>query len=163
MQCGRPGFKSWVGKIPWRRAWQSTPVLLPGQRSLVGYRPWSCKEADMTEQLITHTCNTGMCSHVYLQGIFPTQELNPCLPCLLHWQADSFPLVPPGKPHSSPTRDQIPALESEILTTGPPKSQAVKNFLVDSLNLNSVFTERDRFSQSGRNMLASPWVEMPQL
>ena len=36
-----PGLDPWVGKIPWRRAWQSTPVLLPGethgQRSLVGY------------------------------------------------------------------------------------------------------------------------------
>ena len=34
----------WVGKIPWRRTWQPTPVLLPekshGQRSLVGYSPW---------------------------------------------------------------------------------------------------------------------------
>ena len=33
----------WVGKIPWRRAWQPTPVLLPGeshgQRSLAGYSP----------------------------------------------------------------------------------------------------------------------------
>ena len=41
LQCGRPGFHSWVGKIPWRRKWQSAPVLLPGkshgQRSLVGY------------------------------------------------------------------------------------------------------------------------------
>ena len=26
---GRPGFDSWVGKIPWRRKWQSTPGLLP--------------------------------------------------------------------------------------------------------------------------------------
>ena len=40
---------------PWRRKWQSTPVLLPGkshgQRSLVGYSLWGCKESDMTEQL----------------------------------------------------------------------------------------------------------------
>ena len=27
----RPGFKPWVGKIPWRRKWQPTPVLLPGK------------------------------------------------------------------------------------------------------------------------------------
>ena len=44
LRCGRPGFNPWVGKIPWRRKWQSTPVLLPGkshgQRSLVGYSPW---------------------------------------------------------------------------------------------------------------------------
>ena len=43
LQCGRPGFHSWVGKIPWRRAWQPTLLLLPGefhgQRSLPGYNP----------------------------------------------------------------------------------------------------------------------------
>ena len=52
LQCGRPGFDPWVGKIFWRRKWQPTPVLLPGkshgQRSLVGYSPWSRKESDMT-------------------------------------------------------------------------------------------------------------------
>ena len=26
--AGRPGFDPWVGKIPWRRAWQSTLVFL---------------------------------------------------------------------------------------------------------------------------------------
>ena len=32
-----------------------------------------------------------------LHGVFPTQGLNPCLLRLLHWQAGSLPLVPPGK------------------------------------------------------------------
>ena len=40
-------FDPWVGKMPWRRKWQSTPVFLPGelhgQRSLVGYSPWGHK------------------------------------------------------------------------------------------------------------------------
>ena len=31
LQCGRPGFSPWVGKIPWRRTWQPTPVLSPGK------------------------------------------------------------------------------------------------------------------------------------
>ena len=48
----------WVGKIPWRRKWQSTLVLLPGkshgQRSLVGHSPWGCKESDTTERLHVH-------------------------------------------------------------------------------------------------------------
>ena len=54
------GFDPWVGKIPWRRAWHSTPtpVFLPeeshGQRSLVGYSPWGRKELDTTEQLHLH-------------------------------------------------------------------------------------------------------------
>ena len=38
LQCRRPGFNSWVGKILWRRKWPPTPVFLPeeshGQRSL---------------------------------------------------------------------------------------------------------------------------------
>ena len=33
-----------------------------------------------------------------LQGIFLTQGSNPSLLCLLHWQVDSLPLAPPGKP-----------------------------------------------------------------
>ena len=43
--------------------------------------------------------NTEVGFHAFLQGIFPTQGLNPRLLHLLHWQADSLPLVPPGKPH----------------------------------------------------------------
>ena len=54
-QCRRSKrcrFDPWVGKIPWRRKWQTTPVFLPGkshgQRSLVGSSP---QEMDVTEQL----------------------------------------------------------------------------------------------------------------
>ena len=36
--------------------------------------------------------------HFLLQGIFMTQGLNPCLLCLLHWQARFLPVVPCGKP-----------------------------------------------------------------
>ena len=43
LQCMRHRFDPWVGKIPWRRNWQPTPVFLPGeflgQRNLVGYSP----------------------------------------------------------------------------------------------------------------------------
>ena len=50
----RPGFNPWVGKVPWRRAWQPTPVFLPGeshgQRSLERCSPCgACKESDTTE------------------------------------------------------------------------------------------------------------------
>ena len=47
-------FDPWVGKIPWRRVWQPTPVFLPGEshgQSLEGYSPWGRKESDTTEQL----------------------------------------------------------------------------------------------------------------
>ena len=34
-QCGRPRLDPWVGNTPWSRAWQRTPVFLPGQS------PWT--------------------------------------------------------------------------------------------------------------------------
>ena len=47
-RCKRCGFNPWVGKIPWRKAWQPIPAFLPGeshgQRSLVGYSPWGLKD-----------------------------------------------------------------------------------------------------------------------
>ena len=59
MQCRRPGSDPWVGKIPWSRKRQPTPIFLPreshGQRSLVDYHPWGHKEPDTTKQLSTHT------------------------------------------------------------------------------------------------------------
>ena len=58
LQCRRPGFNPWIGKILWRRKWQPTPVLLPGksheQRSMMGYSPLDCKESDMAERLHFH-------------------------------------------------------------------------------------------------------------
>jgi len=42
-----------LGRFPWRRAWQPTPVFLPekshGQRRLVGYSPEGHKQSDTTE------------------------------------------------------------------------------------------------------------------
>ena len=47
------GLISGSGTVPWRRAWQSTPVFLPGEshgpRTLLGYSPWNHKESEMIE------------------------------------------------------------------------------------------------------------------
>ena len=64
----RRGFDPWVGKIPWRRTWQPTPVFLPGEshgrRSLVGYTPQGCKGSDMTEvtRHISQTSQQDTCT-----------------------------------------------------------------------------------------------------
>ena len=69
LQYRRPRFNPLVGKIPWRREWQPTPVFLPGeshgQRSLAGYSPWCGKESDMTERL-THTHFSNSDNLMYL-------------------------------------------------------------------------------------------------
>ena len=70
-----PGSNPWVGMISWRRKWQPTPVFLPGiswkshgQRSLIGYSPWGCKESDTTERLHFHFPFIKVCQKMGLLG-----------------------------------------------------------------------------------------------
>ena len=58
-QSRRLKFNPWIGKIPWRRKWQPSPVFLPGKscrlRSLAGCSSWGRKELDTTEHMCVHT------------------------------------------------------------------------------------------------------------
>ena len=70
LQCGRPGFDPWIGTIPWRMAWQPTPVSLPGEsqgwRSLAGYSPWG------------HTESASLSDFTFFLS------LRPCVKCPYH-------------------------------------------------------------------------------
>ena len=105
LQLGRPRFHPGVGKIPWRRAWQPKPVLLPGEshgwRSLVGYSPRSYRESERTERLA--------CPH-------PVRKLSVGALCRT---AGSWPLLraPVGEPGQCPAggegaAKEIPAPEA---------------------------------------------------
>ena len=52
-KAGDLGSIPGLGRFPWRRVWQPTPVFLPGEfhgkRSLAGYSPWGHKKLDRTE------------------------------------------------------------------------------------------------------------------
>ena len=50
LQCGRPGFDPWAGKIPRRRERLPTPLFWPGEFHGL-YSPWGCKKSYTTEQL----------------------------------------------------------------------------------------------------------------
>ena len=54
LQCRRPGFDPWVGKIC-RREQLPSPVFWPGEFHGL-YSPWRCKESDVTERLSLHNC-----------------------------------------------------------------------------------------------------------
>ena len=64
LQCRRPRFNPWVGKIPWRREGLPAPVFLPGefhgQRILASYSPRGLKESNTTERL----------SHIYIYILY---------------------------------------------------------------------------------------------
>ena len=56
LQCGRPGFDPWVGKIPWRRKRLPTPVFWPGEFHGL-YSLCGRKQSDRTDQLSLSLCN----------------------------------------------------------------------------------------------------------
>ena len=99
-KCKRRGFNPWMGKIPWSRKWQPTPVFLPGkfhgQRSLVGYSPWSAKS-----QTLMSTHANPICFHVPFASTLYTSS-SPCLPYFspsstwqIHLQGASQGPLPP--------------------------------------------------------------------
>ena len=64
LQCRRPGFDSWVGKIPWRRKRLPTPVFWAGEshrkRSLAGYiQPMGSPKVGHNWAAFTFTGNTN--------------------------------------------------------------------------------------------------------
>ena len=71
-RCKRHRFDPWVRKIPWRRAWQPTPIFLSGEsqglRSLVGYSPQGHTEADTTKLLSTQA-HTHLHEWLYQKGL----------------------------------------------------------------------------------------------
>ena len=113
----RPGFNPWVGKIPWRRKWQPTPILLPGKshgwRSLAGYSLWGSQKSDTTKQLHFHFLNSMYICLVHAQSCPTLCDLMDCSPLgsfvcrilwarILEWVAMLF------SRGSSQPRDQTP-------------------------------------------------------
>ena len=76
------GFDPWVGKIPWRRKWQPTPVFLPeeshGQKSLVVYSPWGCKETRLSDWVHMRREKEARRERVVISLV--VQRLRPALP-----------------------------------------------------------------------------------
>ena len=62
-------FTPWVRKIPWRRAWQPTPVFLPGesygQRSLVATVYWVVNSQTQLKQLSRQARNTHIHAYIF--------------------------------------------------------------------------------------------------
>ena len=69
-QCRSHGFSPWVGKVPWEKKGQPTPVFLlgwsHGQRSLAGYSLWGSMQRVRHDWLHTHACTTTCISYVCL-------------------------------------------------------------------------------------------------
>ena len=95
-QCRRHGFIPWVGKIPWRRKWQPTPVFLPGkshrQRNLAGYssvQSLSCVRLFATswtaarQASLSITNSQSSLKLMSIESVMPPNHLILCCPLLL--------------------------------------------------------------------------------
>ena len=117
-QCGKQktrGFDPWVGKSPWRRAWQPTPVFFPeeshGQRRLAATvrsvcvlnhvrlfaTPWTvaCR-ALLSIEFSRH--EYWNCLLFPTPGNLPNPKIKPTSPVFLALAGGFFTTVPPGKP-----------------------------------------------------------------
>ena len=126
-QSWRRGFDPWVGKIPWRRAWQPTPVFLPGefhgQRRIAGYSLWG-------HNRVRHNLASKQqpCDHVKSLSrvrLFAT-------PCIVTYQAplsmgfyrqeywSGLPFPSPGDLPDPGIEPGSPALQVDALLSAPP-------------------------------------------
>ena len=128
-QCRRFRLCPWVGKIPWRRKWQPTPVFLPGkphgQRSLVGYSPQGHKRV---------RCNLATACMLSRFGLVPLCDaMHASLFCPWGFSRQEYwsglPSPPPEdlpNPGTEPAFPMAPALGGEFFTDksqGKPKQQ----------------------------------------
>ena len=100
------GFCPWVGKMPWRRKWQPTPVFLAGkscgQRNLVGYSPWGRRVWHDLEAEHTRKPEDGSCVSLSRIQLFcdPMNYIAHQAPLSMgfsrweYWSGSPFP--PPG-------------------------------------------------------------------
>ena len=88
----RPGFSPWVGKIPWRRARQPTPVFLPGeshgQRSLAGHSRWGCKAGQNCSKLahvVIFILQVAVQSSIGVGPLWTPKPASAQDPCTTEW------------------------------------------------------------------------------
>ena len=73
--CRRCEFDPWVGKIPWRRKWQPTPVFLPGKSH--GQTAWQVTIHGVTE--------LDMTEHAYTDWSLESLNLDAWVPLKVFW------------------------------------------------------------------------------
>ena len=102
---GDPLFSIFTWEIPWTEE----PEGLQTMRSQRVWHNWAYTHThththkEKTIPLAPQSIGLSRQEYwsILLQGTFPTQGSNPHLLCLLHWQAGSLPLAPPGKPSNT--------------------------------------------------------------
>ena len=83
LQCGRPGFDPWVGKIPWRREQLPTPVFGPWEHHGL-YSPWGRKESTFTFLPLKKIVFLDLSRKSNFHGLFSTPAIEALIPSEIH-------------------------------------------------------------------------------
>ena len=155
----------WAGKIPWRREWLPTPVVLPrkfhGERNLVGYSPWDCKESDTTE---------NACAHIHTDIHKDTSSIFAFQPPLIFNSKFSLKMTRISRCHSE-CRSSLSGIPDISLqkneTTGPSVGTHTHLWLVCttvSSSLSSGLEKPISSVQFSRvQLFATPWLQHARL
>ena len=126
LQCGRPGFDPWLGKIPWRRAWQPTPVFLPGeshgQRNLAGVVHGVSKSRTRLSDQAPTARSTAVINHGAWQRLpsgLPASEDTDGVSLFLFQENLCWGVLTPSPPCCLSRRGFIPLLVPCSLTSKP--------------------------------------------
>ena len=176
-ECGFSGCNRYCGLQPASvgPASKATVCLVP-QSCLSLCDLMDCKPARLLCSWDFPGKNTGVCSHLLLQVIFPTHRSNPHL---LHWQGDSSPLSHQGSPgKSSPlllfTDECVCSVKISPPPQGPRMWQHLEAGLICFLSASCLglggVPQRSMFSQNqrmwpyldihwGKVALSATWLE----
>ena len=160
------------GKFPWRRVWQATPVLLPGeshgQRDLAGYSLWGCKESDTTERL-THVFPLSHMTYLYFKkhllfiwnsNITGHLGPSPQSPNLAPWGILVLYLVPPppDTPYELPADlSRTEPMQNSRLWGGPPSLfSSVPNQFIPHSSLPLTFLRTGKQHAYGNGPVGCP-------
>jgi len=75
LQCGRPGFDPWVGKMPWRREKLPTPVFWPGELHGIA-KSWTRLSDFHFKSLLMFQLPGFYCKNSYVSWILPLHPPN---------------------------------------------------------------------------------------
>ena len=99
-------------------------------------------------------------AYALLQGIFPTQGLNPHLLCLLHWEASALQLVPPGKPYLRDIKENSFSHWSSLMAQMVKNLTARQEARVQPLDQEDPL-EKEMATHSSILAWRIPWTEEP--
>ena len=91
LRCRIPGFYPWVGKIPWRRTWQPTPVFLPGDS------PWTEEPGGLCSMGSQRAGHNWAYAQVHSFAVMPKSYICPGPTCIL-WGSDYCLILKPKGP-----------------------------------------------------------------